>query len=82
MGEQTISNETLPAMEGADGWFALAPPTDPDGLGASLAHLRASGQAVRGFVDRATLLAAWLGSFTADRARAGARAPVDQCCLA
>jgi hypothetical protein len=47
-------------MEGADGWFALAPPQDVGALGELLAGLRAAGRQVRGFVDRAALLAAWL----------------------
>jgi len=47
------------SIEGADGWFALAPPADLASLGELLAQLRATGHAVRGFVDRATLLAAW-----------------------
>jgi len=53
-------NEQLPPVEGADGWFALAPPPDTTALGELLQRLRAGGQSVRGFVDRATLLAAWL----------------------
>lgn len=53
-------NERLPPVEGADGWFALAPPPDAAVLGELLAQLRATGHAVRGFVDRAALLAAWL----------------------
>jgi hypothetical protein len=53
-------NERLPPVEGADGWFALAPPQDVAALGELLAQLRANGHAVRGFVDRAALLAAWL----------------------
>jgi len=46
-------------MEGADGWFALAPPQDIAVLGNLLARLRSAGHAVRGFVDRAALFAAW-----------------------
>jgi hypothetical protein len=52
------NTDRLPAVEGAEGWFALAPQPDIAALGELLAHLRASGHAVRGFVDRATLLAA------------------------
>jgi hypothetical protein len=51
-------SDRLPAVEGAEGWFALAPQPDIAALGELLAHLRASGQTVRGFVDRAALLAA------------------------
>lgn len=47
-------------LDGADGWFALAPPQQVAALGEVLASLRTSGHAVRGFVDRAALLAAWL----------------------
>lgn len=53
-----------PPMEGADGWFALAPPQDIAVLGELLARLRAAGQTVRGFVDRAALFAAWMESTT------------------
>src|SRR5262245_46850393 len=49
----------LPPVEGADGWFALAPPADPAEPGELLAQLRAAGHMVRGFVDRAVLFAAW-----------------------
>ncbi len=54
------NNERLLPVEGADGWFALAPPPEMSALGELLAQLRASGHVVRGFVDRAALLAAWL----------------------
>ncbi len=47
-------------VEGAAGWFALAPPPDLAVLGELLAQLRADGQSIRGFVDRAALLAAWI----------------------
>ncbi len=47
-------------MEGADGWFALAPPQDVAELGQLLTRLREAGSAVRGFIDRAALLAAWI----------------------
>jgi hypothetical protein len=52
--------DLLPRVEGAEGWFALAPPADIAELGQLLAQLRAAGHVVRGFVDRAVLLAAWL----------------------
>ncbi len=42
-------------------WVALAPPADGAALGELLRQLRAGGYAVQGFVDRAALLAAWLG---------------------
>lgn len=51
-------NDRLPVVEGAEGWFTLAPQTDLAALGELLAQLRASGHAVRGFVDRAALLLA------------------------
>jgi hypothetical protein len=53
-------NAPLPPLEGADGWFALAPPPDIAELGELLAQLRAARHIVRGFVDRAALFAAWL----------------------
>jgi hypothetical protein len=53
------NNRHWPPMEGADGWFALAPPQDLAMLGNLLATLRSAGHAVRGFVDRAALFAAW-----------------------
>lgn len=52
-------NGQLPPLEGADGWFALAPPPDIAELGELLAQLRAARHIVRGFIDRATLFAAW-----------------------
>jgi hypothetical protein len=55
-----VLNDHLPQVEGAEGWFALAPPADIAELGELLTQLRAAGHAVRGFVDRAALLAAWL----------------------
>jgi hypothetical protein len=55
-----VLTDHLPRVEGAEGWFALAPPADIAELGELLAQLRAAGHAVRGFVDRAALLAAWL----------------------
>jgi hypothetical protein len=41
-------------------WVAVPPQSDSAGLGAALRELRAAGFAVQGFVDRATVLAAWL----------------------
>jgi hypothetical protein len=58
------TNGRWPPVEGADGWFALAPPQDIAVLGELLARLRAAGNTVRGFVDRAALLAAWFESPT------------------
>jgi hypothetical protein len=58
MATPAINEKWLP-MEGADGWFALAPPQEPAVLGQMLADLRAQGLPVRGFVDRATLFGAW-----------------------
>jgi hypothetical protein len=55
-----IPHDQLARLEGAEGWFALAPPADIAELGELLAQLRAAGHAVRGFVDRTVLLAAWL----------------------
>ncbi len=52
-------NGHLPPLEGAEGWFALAPPTDIAELGELLAQLRTARHTVRGFVDRAALFAAW-----------------------
>jgi hypothetical protein len=52
-------NQQLPPVEGAEGWFALAPPPDIAELGQLLAQLRATGHVVRGFIDRAALFAAW-----------------------
>jgi hypothetical protein len=52
-------NAALPPLEGAEGWFALAPPPDMAELGELLAQLRAARHTVRGFVDRAALFAAW-----------------------
>jgi FHA domain len=59
MSNTDSSNERLPPVEGVAGWFALAPPSELAVLGELLAQLRAAGHPVRGFVDRATLLAAW-----------------------
>jgi hypothetical protein len=41
-------------------WVAVPPQVGNSGLGESLRQLRAAGFAVQGFVDRATVLAAWL----------------------
>ncbi len=55
-----LPSEPLLPVEGAAGWFALAPPPDIAVLGALLAQLRAAGHSIRGFIDRAALLAAWI----------------------
>ena len=41
-------------------WVAVPPQAEGPGLGEALRQLRAAGFAVQGFVDRATVLAAWL----------------------
>lgn len=50
----------LPAGAAAGVWITLAPPADPQVPGELLRALREAGLAVQGFVDRATVLAAWL----------------------
>jgi hypothetical protein len=50
----------LPVPAGDGLWVALAPPAHPALPGEVLRELRAAGQLVQGFVDRAAVLAAWL----------------------